>query len=58
MGLYPLFADLRGREVLVVGGGEVAARKVAALLRAGALVRLHAREVLHPEVATALAVAK
>ena len=55
MGLYPLFADLRGREVLVVGGGEVAARKVAALLRAGALVRLHAREVLHPEVATALA---
>ena len=47
MALYPLFAELEGREVLVVGGGDVAARKVAALLRAGALVRLHAREVLH-----------
>lgn len=55
MALYPLFADLEGREVLVVGGGEVAARKVAALLRAGALVRLHAHEVLHPDLVAALA---
>lgn len=55
MALYPLFADLDGREVLVVGGGEVAARKVAALLRAGARVRLHAHAVLHPELADALA---
>lgn len=54
MALYPLFAELEGREVLVVGGGEVAARKVAALLKAGALVRLHAREVLHPELREAL----
>jgi precorrin-2 dehydrogenase/sirohydrochlorin ferrochelatase len=54
MVLYPLFADLDGREVLVVGGGEVAARKVAALLKAGALVRLHAQAVLHPDLATAL----
>ena len=38
MSLYPLFADLRDREVLVVGGGEVATRKVEALLQAGALV--------------------
>jgi precorrin-2 dehydrogenase/sirohydrochlorin ferrochelatase len=55
MALYPLFADLEGREVLVVGGGEVAARKVAALLKAGALVRLHAQAVQHPDLAAALA---
>lgn len=40
--LFPLFANLDGREVLVVGGGEVAARKIEALLRAGAQVRVHA----------------
>ncbi len=34
--LFPLFADLRGRAVLVVGGGDVARRKVAALLETGA----------------------
>ena len=55
MALYPLFADLDGREVLVVGGGEVAARKVAALLRAGARVRLHAHAVLHQDLVDALA---
>ena len=36
--LYPLFADLRGRRVLVVGAGPVAARKIAPLLDAGARV--------------------
>ncbi|MFA6986227.1 MAG: siroheme synthase CysG [Arenimonas sp.] len=40
--LFPLFVDLRGRSVLVVGGGPVAARKVAALLDAGAQVRVGA----------------
>ena len=40
--LFPLFIDLRGRTVLVVGGGPVAARKVAPLLAAGARVRVGA----------------
>ncbi|MFT3756573.1 MAG: NAD(P)-dependent oxidoreductase [Pseudoxanthomonas sp.] len=42
MPLFPLFADLRDRDVLVVGGGEVATRKIDALLHAGARVRVHA----------------
>jgi uroporphyrin-III C-methyltransferase/precorrin-2 dehydrogenase/sirohydrochlorin ferrochelatase len=42
MKLFPLFADLAGRSVLVVGAGEVAARKVAALLAAGAQVTVGA----------------
>ena len=40
--LFPLFADLSGRRVLVVGGGAVAQRKCEALLEAGALVELGA----------------
>jgi uroporphyrin-III C-methyltransferase/precorrin-2 dehydrogenase/sirohydrochlorin ferrochelatase len=40
--LYPLFADLGGRRVLVVGGGTVARRKAEALLDAGADVAVGA----------------
>ncbi|HKE48348.1 MAG TPA: siroheme synthase CysG [Rhodanobacteraceae bacterium] len=40
MPLYPLFADLRDRAVLVVGGGAVALRKVAALAKCGARVQV------------------
>jgi uroporphyrin-III C-methyltransferase/precorrin-2 dehydrogenase/sirohydrochlorin ferrochelatase len=36
----PVFVDLRGRLVLLVGGGTVAARKLELLLRAGARVRV------------------
>jgi uroporphyrin-III C-methyltransferase/precorrin-2 dehydrogenase/sirohydrochlorin ferrochelatase len=43
--LYPLFADLSRRAVLVVGGGVVAERKVAALLHAGAQVTVNAPEL-------------
>jgi uroporphyrin-III C-methyltransferase/precorrin-2 dehydrogenase/sirohydrochlorin ferrochelatase len=38
--LFPVFASLRGRLVVVVGGGSVARRKVAALIEAGARVRV------------------
>jgi uroporphyrin-III C-methyltransferase/precorrin-2 dehydrogenase/sirohydrochlorin ferrochelatase len=43
--LFPIFANLHGRRVLVVGGGGVAARKTAALLDAGALVQVAAPEL-------------
>lgn len=36
--MYPISLDLRDRRVLVVGGGPVAARRVAGLLAAGARV--------------------
>lgn len=36
--LFPLFLDLRGRPVLVVGGGPVGTSKAAGLLAAGAVV--------------------
>ncbi|XBS70606.1 siroheme synthase CysG [Acerihabitans sp. KWT182] len=49
MDYLPLFADLRQRPVLVVGGGDVAARKIHLLLRAGAQVRVVARR-LSPEL--------
>ena len=45
MKLFPLFADLNGRRVLVVGGGPVAERKVKSLLACGALVTVGAPEV-------------
>ena len=43
MRYFPLFADLRDRNVLVVGGGEVAERKVRLLRDAGARVLVVAR---------------
>ena len=44
MNYFPLFADLTGRTVLVVGGGSVAARTVGLLLKAIAQVRIVARQ--------------
>ncbi|TLY51837.1 MAG: uroporphyrinogen-III C-methyltransferase [Gammaproteobacteria bacterium] len=38
MNLFPLFADLSGRAVLIVGGGSVAERKAALLLAAHARI--------------------
>lgn len=46
---FPLFLDLHGRRVLVVGAGSVAERKIALLLDAGAEVTVVAK-LAHPAV--------
>src|SRR3546814_6492551 len=50
---FPVFLRLRGQPVLLVGGGEVAARKLRLLLRAAAAVQIVARE-LNDEVQAAI----
>ena len=49
MQYFPVFFDLHGKRVLVVGGGDVAARKVSLLFRAGAEVN-----VISPELCESL----
>ena len=49
MKFYPIFVRLSGRPCVVIGGGEVAERKVEGLLRAGALVT-----VISPQLTPAL----
>ncbi len=44
--MYPVMLSLRGRRVLVVGGGEVALRKIEGILAEGALPRVIAPEVV------------
>lgn len=50
--LLPIFLHLRGRRVVLVGAGPVGASKLAALLAAGAEVRVVAPDI-HPDVETA-----
>ena len=45
MTYYPIFLDLRGRPCLVVGGGEIATRKIEGLLQARASVTVVSPEV-------------
>ena len=47
--MFPAFLDLRSRRVVVVGGGPMAAAKLAALVGAGADVTVVAPEVV-PEI--------
>ncbi|QSX80131.1 siroheme synthase CysG [Agrilutibacter solisilvae] len=49
--LFPVFADLRGRLAVVVGGGPVARRKAEALRGAGARIRVVAPGPLDPLLA-------
>jgi len=54
MDFLPVFLRLQDQPALVVGGGQVALRKVHTLLRAGACVRLVAPEI-HDELKALLA---
>jgi len=49
MSLFPLFAQLDGKAVLVVGGGAVAERKIALLRKSGARIIVNA-PTLTPEL--------
>jgi precorrin-2 dehydrogenase/sirohydrochlorin ferrochelatase len=45
MSYYPIFTDLKGKKVIVVGGGIVAQRKIETLLEYGAVVGVIARDL-------------
>ncbi len=45
MDYLPIFLDLKGKPCALIGGGEVAARKVNLLLKAGARVTVYAPEL-------------
>jgi precorrin-2 dehydrogenase / sirohydrochlorin ferrochelatase len=45
---YPILVDLRGKRVLVVGGGMVAHRKIETLLEHGASVEVVAKDLDRP----------
>jgi precorrin-2 dehydrogenase/sirohydrochlorin ferrochelatase len=45
---YPILLELKGKRVLVVGGGRVAQRKIETLLEHGALVNVVAKELNSP----------
>jgi len=46
---YPIFLDIEGHDVLIVGGGEVCARKAETMLRYGARVTVVAPDI-SPEI--------
>jgi uroporphyrin-III C-methyltransferase/precorrin-2 dehydrogenase/sirohydrochlorin ferrochelatase len=46
MDFLPIFANIKRKHCLVVGGGEVAQRKAGMLLEAGAIVRVVAPDIL------------
>lgn len=49
MDYFPIHLDLRGQPCLVVGGGQVAYRKICALLKSGAVVTVVSPAIL-PEI--------
>lgn len=48
MGYYPIFVEMSGRPVLLVGGGHVALEKIGKLVDAGARVTVVSPEVIAP----------
>ena len=49
MNYFPVFFDLAGQKVLIVGGGDVALRKISLLERTGASITVVA-PVIAPEL--------
>lgn len=47
MDYFPVFVELNGQPCLVVGGGEIAARKISLLAKAGASITVIAKTVSH-----------
>ncbi len=45
MGKYPIFLELNGRRVVVIGGGIVAARKISSLLNTGARLVVVSKQI-------------
>jgi uroporphyrin-III C-methyltransferase/precorrin-2 dehydrogenase/sirohydrochlorin ferrochelatase len=45
MDYFPIFINLKGQDCLVVGAGEIAARKIDCLVRAGAKITVIATEI-------------
>ncbi|HEY4971097.1 MAG TPA: siroheme synthase CysG [Steroidobacteraceae bacterium] len=57
MNYFPVFFDLSGQKVLIVGGGEVALRKISLLERTGALITVVAPDIA-PELMSRAAAGK
>ena len=55
MNYFPVFFDLVGQKVLIVGGGDVALRKVSLLERTGAAITVVAPEIAPELMARATA---
>ena len=47
MDYLPLFHNLKGRRIVVVGGGEIALRKVRLVQQASALITIIAKDFCH-----------
>ena len=50
MAYFPLFVDLEGRQVLVVGGGKIAMRRVRTLLEFGCEITVVSPEVCETDL--------
>jgi len=53
MKLYPIMVNMSNKSAVIIGGGEVAARKVSDLLEAGALVKVVSPEFTDEIIQTA-----